>query len=89
MSTLDTELVLSGRAPTTDRDRSAAAHWFARAWAWLRPRLADNPVRVLELNDHLLGDIGVARADVAYRASFWPIWRPAAPPGIAPPQNQL
>jgi uncharacterized protein YjiS (DUF1127 family) len=66
-------------AVTTGLCRETAARWFDRACLLVRERLGvgDRSDRELELNDHLLKDVGVERSDLEYETAFWPIWRPS------------
>jgi uncharacterized protein YjiS (DUF1127 family) len=60
---------VSGRAPALSPSRA----WTAvREWLAMRGRAE----RLPDLNDFLLRDIGLSRADLAHDALFWPIWRP-------------
>lgn len=75
MASINMRLTSPWSPATTGLRREAASRWFGRAWAMLRERfsVANNPYRVLELNDHILRDIGVKRVNLEYEASFWPI----------------
>jgi uncharacterized protein YjiS (DUF1127 family) len=44
---------------------------------WLRSHPASRPESMLRLNDRLLRDVGVSRADLEAEAAYWPFGAPA------------
>jgi hypothetical protein len=76
MSSLETPLAPPWPGATRGFGRHDTFGRLGRLMAALHETFAANPRRLLELNDRLLRDIDVARADLEHDAQLWPFCRP-------------
>jgi hypothetical protein len=77
VTTINPRLPLPWGSAINGARRGAVATRLGRVWAVLRENLAvGGPARLQDLNDDMLGDIGMTRTDLDYELAFWRVWRP-------------